>query len=96
MTKKKSNLLFAVVIALLAQGADVATTLYGVAHGATESNPLMASALGSWGPWGFILVKLTAVAVFTALSFWNKLFALACAIPFFYYAWHNIQVIATL
>jgi len=96
MTKKKSNLIFAIVIAFLAQGADVATTLYGIAHGATESNPLMASALESWGPWSFILIKLTAVAYFTALSFWNKLFAFACAVPFFYYAWHNLQVIATL
>jgi len=96
MTKKKSNLIFAIVIAFLAQGADVATTLYGIAHGATESNPLMAGVLGSHGSWGFVLVKLSAVVYFTLLSFWSRAFAVAVALPFFYFAWHNLQVINSL
>ena len=96
MTKRKSNLIFAIVIAFLAQAADVSTTLYGIAHGATESNPVMAGVLGSHGAWGFVLVKLTAVAYFTVLSFWNKVVAVAMALPFFYFAWHNLQVISTL
>ena len=96
MTDKRYNFFFAVVIALVAQAADVVTTLYGIAHGASESNPLMAGVLGSWGTLGFVLVKLSAAAYFTALSFWNKTFAVALALPFFYFAWHNLQVIASL
>lgn len=92
----KGKFFFALVVAFLAQAADVATTLYGTAHGATESNPLMAGVLGSWGAWGFVLVKLSAVAYFTALSFWSRVFAVVLALPFFYFAWHNLQVINSL
>lgn len=92
----KGKFFFALVVAFLAQAADVATTLYGIAHGATESNPIMAGVLGSWGTWGFVLVKLSAVAYFTALSFWSRAFAVAVALPFFYFAWHNLQVINSL
>jgi hypothetical protein len=94
MTKK--NFVFAVVIAFLAQAADVATTIYGVAHGAQESNQLMAGVLSSWGYYGFIVVKLSAVLYFTALTFWSKTFATLCALPFFYFAWHNLTVINSL
>ena len=96
ITMTRNTFLFALVVSFLAQAADVATTLYGIAHGATESNPLMAGVLGSFGPWGFVLVKLTAVAYFTALSFWSKTVAVVLAVPFFYFAWHNLQVISTL
>ena len=96
MTEKKGNLVFAIVMAALAQTADVATTLYGIAQGATESNPLMAGVLESLGPWGFVLIKLSAVAYFTALSFWNRIVAVLMALPFFWFAWDNIQVIQSL
>jgi hypothetical protein len=96
MTEKKGTLVFAIVMAALAQTADVATTLYGIARGATESNPLMAGVLESWGPWGFVFIKLTAVAYFTALSCWNRIVAVCMALPFFWFAWQNIQVIQSL
>jgi hypothetical protein len=56
----------------------------------------MAGVLESWGPWGFVLVKLTAVAYFTALSCWNRIVAVCMALPFFWFAWQNIQVIQSL
>ena len=96
MTNSKMPIMFAFIVALLGQAADVATTIYGLKHGAHETNGLMAAAINNWGYTGFILVKLSAVFVMTAISFYSRAVAVILALPFFYFAWHNLTVIASL
>ena len=95
-TDARAIVVFAFVVSLLGQAADVATTIYGLEHGAYETNGLMAAAINNWGYVGFVLVKLSAVFVTTALSFYSRVVAVLFALPFFYFAWHNLQVIASL
>lgn len=95
-TSIKTHFVFAFVVALLAQAADVATTIYGIKHGASETNSLMASVISNFGFVGFALVKLSAAFVMTALSFFNRAVAVLFAVPFFMFAWHNLQVIRGL
>jgi hypothetical protein len=93
MTKRQINFVFSLLIALVSQGADTITTIIGLEMGAVEKNPAMAWVITEHGYGWFVVAKLTAVIYFTALSFWSKTFAIACSIPFFYYAWGNYQII---
>ena len=96
MINLRSTTLFAFVVAFLGQAADVATTIYGLENGASETNGIMAAVINNWGYAGFVLVKLTAVIYMTCLSFYSRVVATVLALPFFYFAWHNMQVISTL
>ena len=40
------------------QAADTLTTVYGVTHGASEANPLMAGVIKSVGLGGFVALKV--------------------------------------
>jgi hypothetical protein len=96
MTSRVSRGVFAFCVAFAAQAADTVTTIYGISRGASESNPLMESVISGHGFVWFALVKFSAVLYFTALTFWSRTMAVAFALPFFYFAIHNLRVIASL
>lgn len=92
----KERVLFTFILVFAGQFVDWASTVYAMSLGAEEANPTVASVIEAYGNGGFALYKLSGVLVFTALTYWNRWFALLFAAPFFYLGVHNMYIALTL
>jgi hypothetical protein len=88
--------LYAFLVCAAGQMADVATTIWGLELGAAESNPLMDTVIQNTGYIGFILVKLSGALLFARMTCFSRWVPWVYTLPFFYFAWHNLQIISAL
>ena len=92
LAPKKGHVLFAVVLALLAQAADYFSTVYALGYGAEETNQIVVNIIEAFGYEGFFIYKLIGVAWFTLLTYWSRVAAVLMSLPFFYFGYHNVLV----
>ena len=92
----KTHMLYAFLVCAAAQMADAATTIWGLELGAAESNPLMDWTIQNTSYIGFILVKLSGAYLFARMTAFSRWVPWLYSLPFFYFAWHNLQVISSI
>lgn len=95
-TRSRSYIVLLLLLALLAQAADVVTTTIGLRYGASEANPLVKAILDNLGVYGLVAFKLLFALYVVALARVHMLLFLVINGFYFYISYQNLQVIENI